>query len=205
MLQTGAGADIRFAGGFAIYDAPEPWGPWTTVYHTDQWDVGPGESCSLPTKWMSGDGRTVHLVFSGDDSFSGNSSRDPHVVASGSKGAWQQTAAPTFRKLTLTDRYYCDGISIGDFNRDGKPDIVAGPFWYEGPDFTHRHEFYPAVEFPTKPAPHRLDTFSYVWDFQRRRLAGYPRPRSRAPSPGFPGNENPKGAAGAVAEAFPAL
>lgn len=60
----------RFEGGFGIYDAPEPWGPWTTAYFTRHWDVGPGETCSLPTKWMSDDGRTVHLVFSGDDHFS---------------------------------------------------------------------------------------------------------------------------------------
>ena len=68
--QTLPGTDARFGGGFAVYDAPEPWGPWTTVYFTDAWDVGPGESSSFPTKWMSADGRTVHLVFSGDDSFS---------------------------------------------------------------------------------------------------------------------------------------
>ncbi|MBL7041954.1 MAG: serine hydrolase [Pirellulaceae bacterium] len=68
--QTGAGDDTRFHGGFAIYDAPEPWGPWTTVFYTEQWDVGPGETSCLPTKWMSADGRTVHLVFSGDDCFS---------------------------------------------------------------------------------------------------------------------------------------
>ena len=60
----------RFQGGFGIYDAPEPWGPWTTVYFTTDWDVGPGESSSFPTKWMSADGKTVHLLFSGDDSFS---------------------------------------------------------------------------------------------------------------------------------------
>ncbi len=68
--QTLPGGDARFRGGFAIYDAPEPWGPWTTVFFTDDWDVAPGETCSLPTKWMSPDGRTVHLVFSGEDSFS---------------------------------------------------------------------------------------------------------------------------------------
>lgn len=62
--------DARFRGGFGIYDAPEPWGPWTTVYFTPQWDVGPGESASFPTRWMSKDGRTLHLVFSGDDAFS---------------------------------------------------------------------------------------------------------------------------------------
>ncbi len=65
----GKKADTRFEGGFAIYDAPEPWGPWTTVYFTEKWDVGPGETASFPTKWMSADGKTLYLVFSGDDHF----------------------------------------------------------------------------------------------------------------------------------------
>jgi CubicO group peptidase (beta-lactamase class C family) len=65
----GKKADTRFEGGFAVYDAPEPWGPWTTVYFTEKWDVGPGETSSFPTKWMSADGKTIHLVFSGDDHF----------------------------------------------------------------------------------------------------------------------------------------
>jgi CubicO group peptidase (beta-lactamase class C family) len=62
--------DTRFEGGFGIYDAPEPWGPWTTAYFTTEWDTGPGEMGSLPTKWMSEDGRTCYLVFSGNDYFS---------------------------------------------------------------------------------------------------------------------------------------
>ncbi|HKX60589.1 MAG TPA: hypothetical protein VJS65_02075 [Verrucomicrobiae bacterium] len=62
--------DTRFEGGFAIYDAPEPWGPWTTAFFTTKWDVGPGEHGDFPAKWMSADGRTMHLVFSGDDCFS---------------------------------------------------------------------------------------------------------------------------------------
>ena len=64
------GGDPRFRGGFGIYDAPEPWGSWSTAFFTDSWDVGPGETSSIPVKWMSTDGKTVHLVFSGDDSFS---------------------------------------------------------------------------------------------------------------------------------------
>ena len=60
----------RFQGGFGIYEAPEPWGPWRTVFYTENWDVGPGETSSFPTKWMSQDGRTCHLVFSGNDCFS---------------------------------------------------------------------------------------------------------------------------------------
>jgi hypothetical protein len=62
--------DTRFAGGFGIYDAPEPWGPWTTAFYTEQWDVGPGEHGDFPAKWMSADGRKLHLIFSGDDAFS---------------------------------------------------------------------------------------------------------------------------------------
>ncbi|HEX7447829.1 MAG TPA: hypothetical protein VF306_09810, partial [Pirellulales bacterium] len=64
------GEDPRFAGGLAIYDAPEPWGPWTTAYFAERWDVAPGETASIPTKWISPDGLSFHLVFSGEDSFS---------------------------------------------------------------------------------------------------------------------------------------
>ncbi|MDY0354824.1 MAG: serine hydrolase [Sedimentisphaerales bacterium] len=60
----------RYQGGFGIYEAPEPWGPWRTVFFTETWDTGPGESSSLPPKWMSDDGQTCHLLFSGDDCFS---------------------------------------------------------------------------------------------------------------------------------------
>ncbi len=63
------GGDTRFEGGFGLYDAPEPWGPWTTVYFTTEWDVGPGESGTFPTKWMSADGKTCYLVSSGNDYF----------------------------------------------------------------------------------------------------------------------------------------
>lgn len=66
----GTKRDTRFEGGLAIYDAPEPWGPWTTAYFSEHWDVGPGDTASFPAKWMSGDGKTLHLVFSCEDSFS---------------------------------------------------------------------------------------------------------------------------------------
>src|SRR3954470_19227760 len=50
----------------------------------------------------------------------------------------------TFKKVQLTDKFWAEGASFGDFNHDGKIDIVSGPFWYEGPDFKKRHEFAPA-------------------------------------------------------------
>lgn len=51
----------------------------------------------------------------------------------------------TFKQTQLSDKFWGEGATFGDLNCDGKPDIVSGPFWYEGPDFTQRHEFYPAT------------------------------------------------------------
>ena len=66
---TGGQGDVRFEGGFGVYDAPAPWGPWSTAYFTEKWDVGPGETSSFPPKWMSKDGKSMWLVFSGNDDF----------------------------------------------------------------------------------------------------------------------------------------
>ncbi len=52
-------------GGWGIYDAPEPWGPWTTAFHTGYWGLGDTHGYRLPTKWISADGRTMWLIFSG--------------------------------------------------------------------------------------------------------------------------------------------
>ncbi len=64
---------------FSIYDAPAPWGPWTTVYYTETWgdetladmhfQEGWGESARIPPKWISEDGQSFHLVFAGRDHF----------------------------------------------------------------------------------------------------------------------------------------
>jgi CubicO group peptidase (beta-lactamase class C family) len=52
------------AGGWGLFDAPEPWGPWTTVLHRE-WDVPETHGYRLPAKWISKDGLTMTLVFSG--------------------------------------------------------------------------------------------------------------------------------------------
>ena len=56
--------------GLSVYEAPEPWGPWVSVRFENAFEADAGESANFPTKWMSEDGRTVHLVFSGEDRFS---------------------------------------------------------------------------------------------------------------------------------------
>ena len=51
----------------------------------------------------------------------------------------------SFKKLQLHDQFWSEGANFGDLNNDGKPDLIAGPFWWEGPDFTKRHEYAPAT------------------------------------------------------------
>ena len=69
-ISADGGSDTRYLGGLGIFEAPEPWGPWSTVYYTEKWDVGPGDLACFPTKWMSVDGKALYLIFSGNDHFS---------------------------------------------------------------------------------------------------------------------------------------
>jgi hypothetical protein len=46
-----------------------------------------------------------------------------------------------FRMQRLSDFFYSWGATAGDVTHDGVPDVVAGPFYYVGPDYTERREF----------------------------------------------------------------
>ena len=63
-LATAAGAQV---GQLGLFDAPEPWGPWTTAAYYDTWgDFGPREALEfeLPAKWISADGTRLWCIFS---------------------------------------------------------------------------------------------------------------------------------------------
>ncbi|MBU6402839.1 MAG: VCBS repeat-containing protein, partial [Verrucomicrobia bacterium] len=65
----------------------------------------------------------------------------------------------TFKKIQLTDQFWSEGANFGDFNHDGRMDIVSGPFWYEGPDFKVRHAYRPANHsFKRQTADGRQET-----------------------------------------------
>ncbi len=120
---------------------------------------------------------------------------------------------PTFKKVQITDKFWAEGASYADFNRDGQMDIVSGPFWYEGPDFKKRHEIWPATaSFKRKRPDGTEENFpgfegalgvknaysecflTFTWDFNND---GWP----DVLVIGFPGKaaywyENPKGAPG---------
>jgi len=52
-------------GAWGIFEAPEPWGPWKTAFFTDYWGLGDTHGYRIPSKWISADGRSFYLVFSG--------------------------------------------------------------------------------------------------------------------------------------------
>jgi hypothetical protein len=60
----------------------------------------------------------------------------------------------SWRRVQASDQFWGEGANFGDFNHDGKMDIVSGPFWYEGPDFRKRHEYTTATQsFKLKLGP----------------------------------------------------
>ncbi len=48
-----------------LYEAPEPWGPWSLFHRDDNWGTYGGYQPIFPTKWMSEDGKTMYMVSSG--------------------------------------------------------------------------------------------------------------------------------------------
>ena len=76
---------------------------------------------------------------------------------------------PTFKKLRLTDKFYAEGAYYGDFNKDGKMDVVAGPVLVRRPRLPEEARDPPAQGirsqglFGQLPHLHRR--------LQRRRLA----------------------------------
>lgn len=72
-----------------------------------------------------------------------------------------------FKKIVLSKDFYGEGAAIGDFNHDGKMDVVSGPFWYEGPDFKpeKRHAYYPPAAKPFDTHKYSDNFFAFTYDF----------------------------------------
>jgi hypothetical protein len=69
----------------------------------------------------------------------------------------------SFRKVKLSDRFFAEGATFGDLNNDGQADLIAGPFWFEGPTFEKQHTFYEPKPFD--PQGYSDNFFAYVHDF----------------------------------------
>lgn len=71
-----------------------------------------------------------------------------------------EPALPAYQKLQLSDQFYTEGAYFADFDRDGDLDVVAGPFWFEGPEFKVRHEVRTPQVFDPKGYSDNFLTFT---------------------------------------------
>ena len=51
-------------------------------------------------------------------------------------------ASGEWSKQQLTEHFWAEGACVADVNKDGKNDVLCGPFWYEGPDYKKVHTIY---------------------------------------------------------------
>ncbi len=86
----------------------------------------------------------------------------------------------TWKRQQLHGDFYSEGAAIGDINGDGKPDVVAGPFWWEGPAFEKKHAYYEPKLFSINGYSDNF--FAYVHDFNADK-------RNDILILGFPGKE----------------
>ncbi|KLU05256.1 putative transmembrane protein [Rhodopirellula islandica] len=75
----------------------------------------------------------------------------------------EEVTVHSFERQQLTNTYFSEGANSADINGDGVVDIVYGPHWFEGPDFTAKHEIYPPV--PQNMNRYADNFFSWLHDF----------------------------------------
>jgi len=136
---------------FSLYEAPEPWGEWRRFYKTtaaSSW----GESQHIPSKWISGDGKTIYIVHSGNDKYN-----VLPVTLNVVNGTFSPTPAPKATNTvtptttvngdangdgsvneldyaiwkTNYDTTATGGVTKGDFNLNGKVDGVDYLIWIQ--------------------------------------------------------------------------
>lgn len=69
----------------------------------------------------------------------------------------------SFAKITLSKELLTEGAAIADFDNDGHPDIVAGPYIYPGPAFATSIAIRAVTPFD--PKGYSNDFFSFPHDF----------------------------------------
>lgn len=134
------------------------------------------------TEDRMGYGPVALYVGSGEVRFKDLAFKDLHV-----KTVPVEVVSSRFRMQRLDDFYYAWGAGAGDFNRDGILDVVSGPYYYLGPDYTKRYELYVApAQSPTSSfAPTWTDyAFDFTGDGWTDVLTGESRPMTLYVNPG---------------------
>jgi hypothetical protein len=100
----------------------------------------------------------------GEVQFKNISYKDVHVLYTP-----KEASSARFKVQRVSDMSYSFSANAADFNRDGVMDIVAGPYVYYGPDYTHYQEvmfaqtYNPSREFPNINCQYTFDFNGDGW------------------------------------------
>ncbi len=96
----------------------------------------PGGSSATSDRMMGYGPIALHVAGTGEVRF-----RDVAIKDFNRKTEPAEQVSSHFRMQQLNDFFYSWGATAGDINHDGIPDVIAGPFYFLGPDYTERREF----------------------------------------------------------------
>jgi hypothetical protein len=66
----------------------------------------------------------------------------------------KEEVSSNYRVQRLDSFYYSYTAAVADVTNDGNPDVIAGPYYYPGPDFTVGRQFYAGITYnPTSEWP----------------------------------------------------
>ncbi|MCA9134259.1 MAG: hypothetical protein KDA45_13920, partial [Planctomycetales bacterium] len=68
----------------------------------------------------------------------------------------------SFERIQLSDEFYSEGGTYGDYNADGQGDVAVGPWIYYGPSFEQKSRFYAGEAFA--PAGYSANFLMYTRD-----------------------------------------
>jgi len=76
----------------------------------------------------------------------------------------KEYVSPNYVAQRISDYSYAWSAAVADVNHDGIKDIIAGPFYYLGPDYTVRHELYHSQTF-SPGTEYALDMANFAFDY----------------------------------------
>ncbi len=134
-------------------------------YINDTFDSSGGATDDLAERGGQGFGPiALYAGGTGTVQFKDVKYKDMHVMYTP-----KEASAPRWKAQRISDMSYSFSAAVADFNHDGIMDVVAGPYIYFGPDFTHYQEisfaqtYNPSTQFPSTNCQYTFDVNGDGW------------------------------------------